>query len=471
MKNFHSFLMVMGIFLCTVGSYAQDPLTNVTFNATHVSDAVGGAAANAIVSGTDPFGNTSDLFETTAANGSYPGFKIDNIAIDHTKSYRFSFWLKTTNAVTPSFAGYVKSNSATGIARGGQDYDYTYMTGNFKLPTANEWYLYVGFIKGNQDTNDYIGKQYDLSNNSTLNAYNGNSWNTSSTSIMYHMFMYNTTDPNDKIYIYDPRIEEVSNGDDSVTDLLPSGGDTQAPTAPTLSSTTNTDTAVDLSWSGATDNTAVTGYKVFKDGSLEATLGTISTYQVTGLTASTSYNFTVKALDAAGNESVASNTVNVTTNASSGGGSGNWNLSGNDLNYTAGNVAVGTSTVPSGYKMAVDGKLITEEVKVQLSGNWPDYVFKDDYDLPTLEEIQRHIDEKGHLPNIPSAKEVKANGIKVGEMNKLLLEKIEELTLYTLQQERRITNQQMTIEQQEEQIRILKKLESRIVTLEASLKK
>jgi len=101
-------------------------------------------------------------------------------------------------------------------------------------------------------------------------------------------------------------------------------------------------------------------------------------------------------------------------------------------------VAVGTASVPTGYKMAIDGKLITEEVKVQVSGNWPDYVFKEDYPLLSLEEIQKHIQEKGHLPNMPSAKEVEANGVELGEMNKLLLEKIEELTLYILEQQKEI---------------------------------
>ncbi|PIA80060.1 hypothetical protein BFR04_00025 [Gaetbulibacter sp. 4G1] len=93
--------------------------------------------------------------------------------------------------------------------------------------------------------------------------------------------------------------------------------DAQAPTATTLSSTVQTDTTVDLSWTAATDNTAVTGYKVYKGGVLETTLGNVLTYQVTGLTAATVYNFTVRAIDAAGNESVDSNTLAITTNAAS----------------------------------------------------------------------------------------------------------------------------------------------------------
>ncbi|PWL39605.1 hypothetical protein DKG77_01870 [Flagellimonas aquimarina] len=74
-----------------------------------------------------------------------------------------------------------------------------------------------------------------------------------------------------------------------------------------------------------------------------------------------------------------------------------------------------------------------EEIKVETG--WADYVFKENYDLPTLEEVEKHIQEKGHLINIPSAEEVEENGIQLGKMNKLLLEKIEELTLYTLQQQ------------------------------------
>ncbi|WP_190808395.1 DUF2341 domain-containing protein [Flagellimonas sp. S3867] len=216
------------------------------------------------------------------------------------------------------------------------------------------------------------------------------------------------------------------------------GGDTQAPSAPTNpSSPGKSDTTADLSWNAATDNVGVTNYRVYRDNNLEATLGNVGTYAVTGLMASTTYSFTITALDAAGNEGPASTAISVTTDASSGGGgsgSSVWSEANSVASYS-GDVAIGTTTVPTGYKMAIDGKLITEEVKVQLSGNWPDYVFMEDYDLPTLEKIQKHIKEKGHLPNIPSAKEVEENGVELGEMNRLLLEKIEELTLYMLQQQ------------------------------------
>jgi uncharacterized protein DUF2341 len=124
----------------------------------------------------------------------------------------------------------------------------------------------------------------------------------------------------------------------------------------------------------------------------------------------------------------------------SGGGTigGYWTQTATDISYSVGNVGIGTTNIPSDYKLAVNGKIMSEEVKVQLQSQWPDYVFAKDYTLPTLEEVKKHIEEKGHLMNIPSAKEVETNGIQLGEMNKLLLEKIEELTLYILEQEERI---------------------------------
>ena len=212
--------------------------------------------------------------------------------------------------------------------------------------------------------------------------------------------------------------------------------DNQNPTAPTLSSSGTTATTVDLSWSGATDNIGVTNYKIYKDGSLETTLGNVSTYQVTGLTAETSYDFTITALDAAANESTASNVETVTTSSSQGPGSTVWHTSGNDINYTAGKVGIGTANPD--YELTVKGKIHTEEVKVDLSVPAPDYVFNADYDLRSLSEVRDHIKTHGHLPNIPSATDMERQGIHLGTFQMKLLEKIEELTLYLLQQEGQI---------------------------------
>ncbi|MFT0716755.1 hypothetical protein [Flagellimonas lutimaris] len=111
--------------------------------------------------------------------------------------------------------------------------------------------------------------------------------------------------------------------------------------------------------------------------------------------------------------------------------------------YNDGSVAIGTGSTGT-HKLAVEGSIGAREVKVEV-GSWSDYVFEKDYDLPTLEEVEKHIKEKGHLINIPSAKEVEQNGIELGEMNKLLLEKIEEVILYTLQQHRELEEKEKLI--------------------------
>ncbi|GAA4066539.1 zinc-dependent metalloprotease family protein [Flavobacterium cheonanense] len=98
----------------------------------------------------------------------------------------------------------------------------------------------------------------------------------------------------------------------SVTTLVPVV-DTTAPTAPTLSASGTTQTTTNLSWTGATDNVGVTGYDVLRNGVVIGSTSTATTFAVTGLTASTSYAFNVRAKDAAGNISVNSNTVSVTT--------------------------------------------------------------------------------------------------------------------------------------------------------------
>ncbi|WP_340076410.1 hypothetical protein [Leptobacterium sp. I13] len=97
-----------------------------------------------------------------------------------------------------------------------------------------------------------------------------------------------------------------------------------------------------------------------------------------------------------------------------------------------GNIGIGIVTPDT--KLTVKGKIHTEEVKVDLAVPVPDYVFHEDYKLCSLEELQNYIKENKHLPNIPSAKDMETNGIELGAMNMKLLEKIEELTLYIMEQ-------------------------------------
>jgi hypothetical protein len=112
-------------------------------------------------------------------------------------------------------------------------------------------------------------------------------------------------------------------------------------------------------------------------------------------------------------------------------------------NALNGNVGIGTTTPRE--KLSVNGNIRAKEVKVETQ-NWPDYVFKSDYSLPSLEATEKHIKEKGHLPGIPSAAEVKADGVEVGDMNAKLLKKIEELTLYLIEQKKELVKQSKEIQ-------------------------
>ena len=103
-----------------------------------------------------------------------------------------------------------------------------------------------------------------------------------------------------------------------------------------------------------------------------------------------------------------------------------------------GRLSIGTATPATGYMLSVNGKIISEEVRVELDVNWPDYVFKPGYKLPSLKQVENFIQKNHHLQGIPSAQQVKNEGIELGDMNKRLLEKVEELTLYLIQQNKKI---------------------------------
>lgn len=100
-----------------------------------------------------------------------------------------------------------------------------------------------------------------------------------------------------------------------------------------------------------------------------------------------------------------------------------------------GKVGIGISRPKN--TLDVNGKLHAREVLIDNTG-WADFVFDKSYKLPTLEEVEAHINKHSRLPEIPSEAEVKENGINVGEMQVILLQKIEELTLYVIQQQKEL---------------------------------
>jgi hypothetical protein len=110
------------------------------------------------------------------------------------------------------------------------------------------------------------------------------------------------------------------------------------------------------------------------------------------------------------------------------------------------NVQIGTvkptasqfiNTTSGEHNISVNGWVVAKKVMVQTT-DWADHVFEENYPLATLEQVESFIKENKHLPEIPSEKEVLENGIDTGEMNRLLLQKVEELTLYVIKQQKQI---------------------------------
>ena len=117
----------------------------------------------------------------------------------------------------------------------------------------------------------------------------------------------------------------------------------------------------------------------------------------------------------------------------------------NRNSYFASNVGIGTLSPDE--KLTVKGKIHTQEVRVDMAGPLvPDYVFANDYKLKSLQEVEDFIKENKHLPEIPSAQEIEKKGLMLAEMNMSLLKKMEEMTLYMIEQNKKIENLEKKIE-------------------------
>jgi len=117
----------------------------------------------------------------------------------------------------------------------------------------------------------------------------------------------------------------------------------------------------------------------------------------------------------------------------------------NDLVSFKRQVAIGSETIDSNHLLDVAGTIRATEIKVE--AQTADFVFEDDYQLKSLEEVEQFVNENNHLPDIPSAKQMEEEGVGLAEMNKLLLQKVEELTLHLIQQQKQLNKQGVLINQ------------------------
>lgn len=106
-------------------------------------------------------------------------------------------------------------------------------------------------------------------------------------------------------------------------------------------------------------------------------------------------------------------------------------------NYFAGNVGIGAINKTTTYKLLVEGMIGARKIKVTQAA-WSDYVFNKDYKLPTLQEVEAYVQANHHLPDVPSADSVTTHGLDLGEMNNILLKKLEEQTLYLIELNKKV---------------------------------
>ena len=171
----------------------------------------------------------------------------------------------------------------------------------------------------------------------------------------------------------------------------------------------------------------------------------------------------------------------VTMQTTNGSSTASWHLA---LSPYGGNVGIGTGNSNPAFRLDVSGtsrftqKMIVEDdieatkVKVTATpGSVPDYVFQPSYKLKTLNELETFIKANSHLPNIPNAKEIEANGQNLGEMQLKLLEKIEELTLYAIEQEKSLKLQAISSKEKDAKLEKLEELVSQLAAQNSELLK
>ncbi len=197
------------------------------------------------------------------------------------------------------------------------------------------------------------------------------------------------------------------------------------------------------------DNTAVGNgsLNTLQSGNYNTVLGSGSISSVT----EGSYNIVIGYRNLSGISGISNNNIFIGNNIQSYSSAPNQELNiGNWIVGNNGTIGIGqfTNQLPADgiaqdglkYNLFVKDGIKTEKVKVDIaaSNGWADYVFKKDYKLMPLKDVEHFINNNGHLPEVPSTEEAIKNGIELKEMNILLLKKIEELTLYTIEQQKRI---------------------------------
>ena len=466
-------------------------------------NANGQAIENTRLWGDGPQGKRAILWEAKPEGQSNDdgGFNHNPFAIDHTKMYRFSIWLKKTNSYDGiSYFGTENVNDLNGD----QHINPYFWYGD--LPELNKWFLVVAYIHGSGDDSTIsYGGIYDGLNGTKVVNITDFKFAVGTTNTYIRSYLYYDGNVNDRQYFYAPRVEVVNGDEPTIASLLGLQGITTAQS--NFLGNVGIGTATPQSILNIKKNDVGTDFVSIVRNSESSNLDFISAYNGSDDLQTGSFAFGVRPFDDSwqiwnknssapwnnlfavkANGNVGIGIINPSSKLEISSGIDNDNLSlvkstiegakgagisfknlvnngtlseiagvqaklldgatgsvkgalslytkCNEIKIEAvtitplGNMGIGITTPDE--KLAVNGRIRAHEIKVE-TANWPDYVFDENYQVGTLEALESYIKTNKHLPEMPSAKEVETNGIALGEMNKLLLKKIEELTLFVIE--------------------------------------
>ena len=457
-------LLVVACFASTI-ALAQNNMLDTSIWAEGTGNfsgwsAYGGATKSERISGEDGWGNTSVLWVSLPSSASVGdgGYYSPYVNIDPTKTYRVTTWLKKTG--TADGTSYFGLHSRSGTTQSTQ-----YFGGNVTsnpyfwsgdLPEFDKWYLLVGYIHPNSYTGGYQGAMYEGDTGEVVANFIDYKFSPDATQLRNRALLFRSETPTDRQYHWAPTIYEVNGLEPTIEELRNAGGNTGGDSGLWAA---NGDDIHNINTGNVGVGTDTPARTLTVEGA--------DTTESTLLVRNTSYSST----DAAGTASLQFAFANhfgpvleatkFSTNISGLNFYGEYGFNVPQLAMTirptANGPRVGIGTDSPDEALTVKGTIHTQEVIVDLQGAVaPDYVFYKDYDLRTLQEVQEHIDTHGHLPNIPSAKQMEADGVKLKEMNLKLLEKIEELTLYILEQNRLNMQQQEALQEMRKELEALK---------------
>jgi hypothetical protein len=411
---------------------------------------------DSFVTGLNPFGENDILWSgrnvINTERTPDGGLKTNFVSIDPNKTYRMSVWIKKSNIESGIvyFRPTVQTNSGTDgvllldgtVSTNVPWFHYT------DLDAANVWYLFVAYMYPSTFTGtETSGAVYTVNSGTAplKTLFKDYKFTADAASLSFSIFSY-WAETNVETYLYAPRLEEVNGSEPTVTELL-TVPEISNPTTPTASlwNTRGNDIFYDKG------DVGIGAYnKTLSDGSNY--LYNIYSFKYSEKSSDPSISYKIKYPESGENLyefSADGESTSVEYNDHKGEPllrllssprSSNRSLV---LPKTDMKLVIGAERSEEDYSLTVNGQIHSKEVHIDLLGALtpPDYVFYDDYQLKTLDQVQAYILKEGHLPNIPSAQEMKTKGIDVSQMHMKLLEKIEELTLYAIDQDSQLKEQ------------------------------